>query len=229
MYVPNYIPEPLEVPSNVTEQPYLVRLRFVRRVTLLHLISLGLVGLISQVPLPQVGLMSSLVPLVVLFLALDLIRIRTRGRDSETRLSAVLLPVVVLTAAWNIREIAFMDLPVWPFIVGPAAAMIYTLLCGRDYSFVGCWLLSLISSTVIVAAIANQFDLGPRRSAFALGGNGVFLTYVLYDLASLQARRRVGEELSAVTDLYRDVFNIFGYISRVIGHWKKHKIWVAPR
>ena len=28
-----------------------------------------------------------------------------------------------------------------------------------------------------------------------------------------------------VTDLYRDVLNIFGYIPRVVQHWHKHRIW----
>ena len=39
MVVPNYIPDPIEIPNNVTEQPYLVRLAYIRRVLSLHLLS----------------------------------------------------------------------------------------------------------------------------------------------------------------------------------------------
>jgi hypothetical protein len=49
--------------------------------------------------------------------------------------------------------------------------------------------------------------------------------YFAYDLASLMSRRRRGEEAAAVVDLYRDVFNVFGYVPRVIAHWHRHRIW----
>ena len=55
----------------------------------------------------------------------------------------------------------------------------------------------------------------------------MFVIYWVYDLASLLARRRQGEELAAVVDLYRDVFNFFGYAVRMIKHWQKHKIWTV--
>jgi hypothetical protein len=50
----------------------------------------------------------------------------------------------------------------------------------------------------------------------------------VYDNASLLARRRLGEELGAVVDLYRDVLNVFGWVVRVLAHWRKHRIWNIP-
>ena len=47
MYVPNYIPPPLEVPRNVTQEKYLIRVRFIRRVSVLHLASVLLLGGLS--------------------------------------------------------------------------------------------------------------------------------------------------------------------------------------
>ncbi len=89
----------------------------------------------------------------------------------------------------------------------------------------GCGLLCLIVSSAIVAALADAANFSSSHAAFALGSNAVFVTYLLYDMASLLARRRVGEEFAAVVDLYRDVFNFFGYAVRMVKHWRKHRIW----
>ena len=114
-------------------------------------------------------------------------------------------------------------------LVGPLASTIYGALSGRDYSFVGNFMLSLIASSVAIAAVCSQEGYSRRLAAEGLGLNAAYLFYVIYDLASIQSRRRTGEEWAAVTDLYRDVFNVFGYIRRVIIHWQKHKIWSLTR
>ena len=67
--------------------------------------------------------------------------------------------------------------------------------------------------------------MGKVEGAQALSWNAIYLTFYVYDLASLLARRRIGEEWAAVVDLYRDVLNVFGWIVRVFAHWRKHKIW----
>ncbi len=36
------------------------------------------------------------------------------------------------------------------------------------------------------------------------------------------------QSVAAVTDFYRDVFNVFGYVIRVARHWRKHRIWSMP-
>lgn len=65
MYVPNYVPEPLEVPANVTLDRYPVRLAFIRRVTLLHAASLCLVAGIAWVPGVRRSLVASLAMLAL--------------------------------------------------------------------------------------------------------------------------------------------------------------------
>ncbi|HWD37865.1 MAG TPA: hypothetical protein VG944_03395 [Fimbriimonas sp.] len=228
MYVPNYIPEPLEVPGNVTLDPYPTRVRFIRTVTYLHLGSLAVVGALASVPLPQVRIGISLAILSVLLILMDVLRICLRGKPLEAKISGALLPVVLLVVAFAVIELQ-KHFPVWAFAAGPAACGVYTLVCGRDYSFVGCFFLSWITSSVIIAALAAYFQLTPGQAAFGLSVNFAYLSYYVYDLAALLARRRRDEALAAVVDLYRDVFNIFGYLLRVIGHWKKHRIWVSPR
>jgi hypothetical protein len=225
--VPNYVPDPLEVPGNVTEQPYLVRIWFIRRVTLVFLGSVLVIAALLQLPLPSVGLLPALAALTGLLITLDLWRISHRGHAREARNSAIALPLVVAAVALCVREVSLLGWPVWQGLAAPVCIAAYTLLSGRDYSFVGNYLLSLIASTVGIAAFALSNALSLQQIVVAFGTNVLLLSYLVYDLASLLSRRRTGEALAAVVDIYRDIFNFFGYFIRVLRHWKRHKIWVV--
>jgi FtsH-binding integral membrane protein len=163
----------------------------------------------------------------VCLLGLDLLRIAIRGKASEAKVSVLCLPAALILSSWVIREVRMDGFPVYQAVVGPVCIVLYTYLSGRDFSFIGCLLLSLIASSASVAAISNAVGLDRKHAAFALGTNFIFVTYLVYDLASLLARRRRGEELAAVVDLYRDVFNFFGYAVRMVKHWRKHRIWTV--
>ncbi len=228
MIVPNYMPDPIEVPGNVTTERYSVRLVFIRRVIWLHMVSLALVSAAMTIPMPHRGIPTTGYTLIAFLVILDIVRIRTRGRREEPWLScAFFTPVIVIVAAL-LREMQAAAFPVWAFFVGPPCAALYSTICGRDFSFVGCFFLSLISSSLIVAGAVISLHLTGTLATWAFLANAAYLFYWVYDLAALMARRRFGEEPAAVVDLYRDVFNIFGYIPRVIVHWKKHRIWVVP-
>jgi len=228
MIVPNYIPDPLEVPRNVTEEPYHVRVAYIRRVTLLHL--LGLLGLAVLRFAPWVpNLPVSVGSLAGLLILLDIWRINQRAHESEAKISVVVLPLVLALGSWVAVSMSAMGWPVAAPLAGVVCAAIYTMLSGRDFSFVGCTFLSLILSSVVLAALCLRYKLDATHAAFALGSNALYLLYFEYDLASLLARRRIGEEWGAVVDLYRDVFNIFGYTIRCLRHWRKHRIWEIPR
>lgn len=225
MYVPNYVPEPLEVPGNVTLDPYPVRLAFVRRVTVLHAAGLCTVAALAWLPWPYLELDVALAGVAVLMLLLDALRVALRGHRYEATMSTAALVVLLPTVAWAARVCFDSAIPVWAMLVGPSFALSYTLLSGRDYSFVGCGLLSLIGSSVLLAGMVVQTGMSPSLAAWALGLNTSYLIYFVYDLASLMSRRRRGEEAAAVVDLYRDIFNVFGYVPRVISHWHRHRIW----
>ena len=228
MIVPNYMPDPIEVPGNVTTERYSVRLAFIRRVIGLYMASLGLIWGFTMAPIPHFGIEPSLVVLIAFLLILEFVRIRWRGKRQEPIVSCVVFIPVILLLALSLRELQIAKFPVWAFFVGPTCAAIYASLCGRDFSFVGCFFLSLIASSVMVAVGSISLRLSGPSATCALLTNFAYLLYWVYDLAALMARRRIGEEAAAVVDLYRDVFNIFGYIPRVIYHWKKHRIWVVP-
>jgi FtsH-binding integral membrane protein len=225
MYVPNYIPAPIEVPNNVTEEGYMVRLGFIRRVAVLHFLSLLIIGGLSMLDLPAIPLKSSVIELGTVLLLLSLTRIRQRGKKLDQILSLAIFPVLLGLIAIVVRTLNQSGWPVWGTLVGAACAVLYALLCGRDFSFVGQFVLSLIVSCVALAIVATTLGTEPREAALLLGLNSIYLFYLVYDSASLLARRRLGEEAAAVVDLYRDVFNVFGYLFRVARHWRKHKIW----
>jgi hypothetical protein len=223
--VPNYVPDPLEVPANVTEEPYPFRVAYIRRVTLLHLASLAVVAGLAMLDWPKLGPLPAALALALVLVGLDLWRIRQRGRPLEASVSAWMLPLPLAATAWFAHELGAFGWPVAAPLAGAVCAAVYTVLCGRDFSFVGCTLLALIASSVGLAALSVHFDLSTQEAAMALVGNGAYLVYLQYDLASLLARRRRHEELAAVVDLYRDIFNVFGYVIRVWRHWRKHRIW----
>jgi len=222
--VPNYVPNPIEIPGNVTEKPYRVRLSYIRRVESLHLISLVLVALVAWQG-PSVAVTLTLPLLVTGLLILALLRVALRGSVSEWVISgAVLLPVLGVLGLL-LGELQRQGLPVWAPGIGALAAFVYSILCGRDHSFVGQWVLTLIASSLTIAGITNYNELPPDKGLQALLLNAAYATFLIYDLASLLSRRRIGEEIGAVADLYRDIFNVFGYVVRVIKHWRMHKIW----
>lgn len=229
MIVPNYVPDPLEVPRNVTEEPYMARVAYIRRVTILHVIGLFILAALAYLPWPPAQWPYALGGLVTVLVALDIWRIRQRGWPIEAKISALSLPAILALCAWVADAMGDKGWPVGAPLAGAVCACIYTMLCGRDFSFVGCTSLAFIVSSVLIAAVCLHYKLDATRAAFALAGNGLYLLYMEYDLASLLARRRLGEELGAVVDLYRDIFNFFGYAIRVVRHWQKHRIWELPR
>lgn len=227
MIVPNYIPDPVEIPNNVTLQPYLVRLAFLRRVLLFHFASLGLIALLSVLHAPHVGFLPAVVLVAICMVCLSLVRIETRGTRADLWLSTGLLPLLLIGLSFIVREAADAGFPMWAMPFGTACAVIYSLLCGRDFSFVGQFFLSLVVSNVAIAILANAAALSSETAAWALAANSAYLFYTVYDSAALMARRRLGEEVAAVVDLYRDVLNFFGYIVRCIRHWRRYRLWSA--
>ena len=229
MIVPNYVPEPLEVGESIAEEPYMLRVAFIRRVTLYHLAGLFVVTGLGDLPWPRVGLYIPLGLLAALLIGLDVWRILRRGQPNESTVSSMFLPLIGVLAGWTLHEMIWLGWPCFAPLIGVGCAALFTLIAGRDFSFVGAMLVCQILSSVVLAAWSVHFNLDPRYAATALAANAIYLFYFEYDLASLLARRRRGEELGAVVDLYRDIFNIFGYILRVWRHWRKHKIWEAVR
>lgn len=219
------MPQPIEIPGNVTEQPYLVRLGFIRRVVALFGVSLLVVGAASLSPFQSGPYDFGFVLISLLLLSAG--RALVKGRPVEQRLSLVLSVALFLSLGLLAHRLAQEGWPVWSVGFGFVALTAYTFLCGNDLSFTGMWFLSIVGSAALIVAFGKAFRDTTREMEFAVLLNVVCLSYIVYDLAALLTRRRLGEELGAVLDLYRDVLNMFSYPIRVWKHWQKHKIWSA--
>jgi FtsH-binding integral membrane protein len=228
MIVPNFVPDPIEVPGNVTQLKYRERLVFIRRVSLRHFASILWVALVAAAPLPVWRLGTALGLLLGCLLILSIVRIALRGKPMEAIVSAAFLPFLLTLVGIAADCLTRHDIPVWAAAISVGCAVTYTALCGRDFSFVGQFVLAGLVSSVIVAAVAGSGVLTHGQAWVAMLWNLVFLFYYCYDLASLLSRRRKHEEWAAVVDLYRDVLNVFGWVVRVVQHWYRHKIFTLP-
>lgn len=228
MFIPNYIPDPVEVTGNASLSPYLDRVKFAKKVMAYHFLSVVGAFAASAAPWPRFDLRLIAIGVFTLIFTLSLVRIETRGTQLDQRLSLILFPALWVSLAFAVHEMRSLGWPVWSVLCGEVALVIYAATCGRDYSWFGQWFLSLVGSSLACWLLANQLGLTAATTWAALLTNAGFLTYVVYDSAMIMRRRRIDEAGGAVVDLYRDVLNVFGYAVRCWRHWKQHGIWI-PR
>lgn len=226
MYVPPYVPQPTEIPGNVAAERHGVRLRFIRRVAVLHFLSVAIVAGCVLAPWEFPPLEVSLLGAILTLVAASLVRIAGRGSRWEVWVSAMLLAVLIPWLAGTLSGLIDLGLPVWPFAFGLSCALIYTFACGIDLSFVGMFFLSWLASSVLIVLFGIAESMPFADVATALSLNVIVLFYYVYDLGSLLSRRRPGEELAAVLDLYRDVLNFVGYSIHSVRHWHRSRIWL---
>jgi FtsH-binding integral membrane protein len=225
MNVPNFVPDAIEVSRNVNTMRHGLRLLFVRRVQLLFWFSLVVAASLAKASdMPFTG-SEALIAWLVLLAVLSYCRTRYRGRSFDETLSKGSVPLVLVSTAYLGSTLYSMGLPIQAALVGVTCAVVYAFAAGRDFSFVGQFALSWVISSVILALVATLQQLSAETTRSALILNSIVLLYVVYDSSALLARRRMGEEIAAVIDLYRDIFNIFGYALRCLRHWRKHRIW----
>ena len=229
MYVPPFVPQPIEIPRNVAQEPYLVRLGFIRRVAALHFISVLIVAAMTLLPQPPINPLRAGLVVVLILVLLSLVRGVAKGRDADQKLSSFILPLLFLALAVWLRSLYDQGWAVWAIGTGVACAAAYIGVCGRDLSFVGMFVLALGVSSITIVGIGWSLGIGSFHTSAALILNASFLFYYVYDLAALLTRRRLNEELGAVVDLYRDILNGFTYPIRVYHHWRENNIWSPPK
>lgn len=223
MIVPPYVPDAIEVDGNVASQRYTVRLVFMRKVVSIHFLSVLLIAGLAVSPMPALPLAGSIALLFVALLILSITRQITRPRPVDQLYSVVLSPILVISMAMVVKDLAAQSVPVWSPAIGIFCAVIYMFASGRDFSFVWLYILSVLASSGAIVALHQAVEPFPLAQALLI--NASYLLYFVYDLACLQSRRRPGEVLGAVIDLYRDVLNVFTYSIRVVKHWRRHRIW----
>jgi hypothetical protein len=224
MNVQPYFPEPVTVPGNAANASYGKRLRFIRRVVAGHFATVLLVA--AMVVWGPTDADARSATILIFFCLLGLTVTRRLAPHTRIDLAASVLLIFPLLAALGvvIREGIDYGLPLWSLGIAATTSLAYTMLCGRDFSFMGLYVLAGGVCTILIAILAIFERVSATVAAagctMALGG----LFYFVYDLAALLTRRRLGEEAAAVADLYRDVLNFTTYSFRVIAHWRKFRI-----
>ena len=213
MIIPNYVPEPVEVPGNVHDQPYSVRVIFNRQVVIAFAVT-WFVASLAALALPQVEWNIALPVYLGWCLVLGLVRLILRGSDWEAKVSVATWPLTVGCLAM-LLEAAPVNLV--PYGLAIATLTIYTLGSGHDFSFPRAFLLMWL---VILSGTA-ALDFAWPHLAYAT----VFAYYVVYDLWCIQYRRQPKEVMAGAVDICRDMLNVLGWIVRVIAHWRKYHLW----
>lgn len=225
MNVPPFVPQPIEIPRNVAEERYAPRLRFVRRVAVLHLLSVAIIAATAALVPVSIGIDSSGGLSLFLLIALSTIRGVVKGRPTERRLSGVLLPFLLAALGLFSRDVATLGIPVWVLGLVPLCGIVCVALSGRDLSYIGMFVWSWLGSWALFGVSTIWLGATPAQVSFALIASAAYALFLVYDLAALLSRRRLGEEIGAVADLYRDLLNVVGYIPRVWLHWRRHRVW----
>ena len=144
MYVPSYVPDPIEIEGNVAEERWAVTVEFIRRVVFLHFISLLLIGVVALSPVTEKDLPYCAVFLTVVLVLLSAIRNLAKGKHFEQVLSLVLAPVLILAMGLLLKALHAMGWPTWAMGTGPPVALAYVIFARRDLSFLGMFFFSLL-------------------------------------------------------------------------------------
>ncbi len=225
MNVQPYFPEPLHVEGNVADEEYGIRLRFIRRVVALHFLTgIGVFGAAMLVPSGfTLSFAAGLFGLHLVALSTCRVLAGRKGL-SDIVSSVMLLPGTMISLGFTLGLLNQEGVPMWPLGLSVALAASYTALCGRDFSFVGQFMLGAIASIAVILAGAYFERIDAGSAWVAIVFSVASLLYYVYDLAALLTRRRLGEEFAAVADLYRDSLNVLTYSFRVIQHWRRFRI-----
>ncbi len=223
MHIQPYFPEPEVVSRNAASERYIVTLSFIRAVMAGHFVSAlctaGVALLIEDFPSLQVAASVFVASLV----ALTLVRRLLDHAPWDNALSLLLMAPTV----WSLGSIARIGLdaglPLWIPATAYAVACTYGAVCGRDFSFVGQFMVTLISMTVVLTTVTIARIVTLADAALWGVASMVYVFFFVYDLAALLSRRRLGEEPAAVADLYRDLLNFLTYSVRVVLHWRRFR------
>lgn len=224
MNVQPYFPEQIVLPGNVANDAYPVRLRFIRTVSVALMLTHALVLCVVQFARPPTGLVMSFWLWMGCTLGLSIGRQFSRHGKLDRFMSAFLLPGTILSLGMLLRNLSDLGFSIWPLGLASASAFLYAMLCGRDFSFTGQFVLSSLATIVGSVMLGILRNDAAESTWVGMVGAVVWLLYHSYDLAALLTRRGRSETFAATVDLYRDVLNFLTYSVRVWMHWRGFRI-----
>lgn len=223
MQLQPYFPEPVSVSGNVTFERHRAIVDFARRVIGIGAFVVLLIAVAAWVMPPFMGVERSALLYLGLLLVLTLVRRLIDGGVMDNLISAVILLALVPVSGQLTQNLIALGVPVWSLGICALQAALYSLLCGRDFSFFGLFALPLLMQLALYPVLASAGLIPASQILPALGIGAVGLFFITYDLAMILRRRRLGEELSAGADLFRDQLNFITYTFRIAAHWKRFR------
>jgi len=224
VYIQPYFPEPEIVPGAVAQAPYDTRLKFIRGVTYGWCLRVA----VSFAGCSLVKIPAPLESLALWGLAGLLILSASRGVSVHGKLdrwvSWIVFPPTILMLAAVVVGLGRGGLGTLSIPIGMGCLALYTLLCGRDYSFTGAVALAWMAMVGVLVLLSFTDAMTAMETLLGALTGTVFLFYVVYDLACLLQRRRTDEQSLAVVDLARDSLNFITYGIRVIRHWQRFRL-----
>lgn len=218
-----YFPEPITVPNNVAEAKHRVRVRFVRKVVAGYFVSSALVAVSASASVPDLPpFLAALVFFGGLVALSAQRRAFTYGMKDNLLSVALLLPTLFCLGQVlrSLHESGWAVLALAPVVLGVS---LYALLCGNDFSYMGQFVLTGLFTVACVGAMEIVGLYSPAQAWTGLVLASAYLFFLVYDLSMLVKRRRLGEEVASVADLYRDLLNFVTYLGRVYWHWRKFR------
>ncbi|MBN8690876.1 MAG: hypothetical protein J0L72_08815 [Armatimonadetes bacterium] len=223
-FAPPYFPEPVVVPQNVASDGYDARLSFVRRVILVHALTVAIATALA-IWLPI--FLSREAAIMVLLGSIALLSAFRKILHGKIGIAptTILATTAIIVSASQVAQ--YLERDGWPVMVlplGVLGGLLYTIACGRDFSFVGQFVLAGLFTVLGCFGIAWAWPGAVTNPGLA-GLFGVLsLLYYVYDLAMILKRRKSEEWAYAVADLYCDTLNVFTYLWRVVQHWRKMQL-----
>jgi FtsH-binding integral membrane protein len=224
MYPQPYFPEPEIIHGNIASEQYDVRLAFIRRTVGWHVLSV-LIVYVSYLYLPiKIALQPLSFMLIGLLLLLSAVRKWNSGQHLDWFASLVITPIFLVLLARLIYYFEPQGVLTTSLGVSVLFAALYAVFAGRDFSFMGQFVLSSMAVIVFFGAYGLYSKTSLITISIVVAAAIAYLFFYVYDLASLLQRRKKGEEILAAVDLYRDLVNFITYGFRVIEHWRNFRI-----
>ena len=150
--------------GNIGADRYDVRLRFIRTVVAGYLMTIlvtAVVPLVLAEPLP-LELAGVVVAVSLLFLSL-VRKLAPHGRADILAIALCALPLLGGLGTL-VHGLTAQGWPVWALGLAIAFAGLYTFLCGRDFSFLGQYVLSLLATLFVTIPVLFSCSTGSTTS-----------------------------------------------------------------
>jgi hypothetical protein len=229
--VPPVFPEPATVSGNVADTSRTVQVQFLRATWLMIFLCVAYIFSWAMLYNPPVikgtlTYFSAMGASVVL----SLLRLAPGKSSIKLILSGLVFVLAGPIYGSLLLQLEIDGMPIGLMLLSATlVAYLYAQLLGRDYSFLGQFLISFGAGLVCLFFIESaNGDWGWHL----WGPVAIWLVicfYLSYNLACVMRRRRPEDWIESAIDMFRDPLNLLTYPVRVIQHWRRYPVWDPHR